>query len=91
MSVDEFLREPGVEGWRDTREPIRLPDVTLTGDEFLHLCALYGETLPGNPTAHAMTRVPLGFPSPDCSCCCSIVDKSGRFMRKCEEIGVQIP
>lgn len=78
-----------VAGWRDPGERV-IPDVTLTGDEFLHLCALYGEVLPGNPTAHARSRVPLGFPSPDCSCCQSIMEKSGLFLDYCERRGLHV-
>lgn len=77
-------------GWRDSRESVRLPDVVLTGDEFLHLLAIQGETLPGAPTAHPVSRMPRGFPSPECSCCRSIMDKSEGY-RDCldTEYGVR--
>lgn len=84
----EFLSEEAqVEGWRDERESITLPDVRLTGDEFLHMLAIQGEVLPGNPTAHTASRVPLGFPSPDCSNCRAIMGKSDRFRQECERRG----
>lgn len=66
----------------------RIPDVVLTGDEFLHMLALQGEVLPGSPTAHTLPRSPLGFPSPDCSCCRSIMAKSSAYQDELERLGV---
>ena len=76
-----------IDGWRDPSEGITLPDVTLTGDEFLHMLAIQGETLLGNPRAHFHSRAVLGFPSPDCACCCSVMEKAKRFEGECKRIG----
>jgi hypothetical protein len=77
-----------VEGYRDPRESVVLPDVTLTGDEFLHIHALFGELIPGSPRAHYLSRVPRGYPSPDCPNCSSIMAKGQALIETCERMGV---
>ena len=76
------------EGYRDPLEPIMLPDVELTGDEFLHIHALFGEHVAGNPRVHLASRAPRGYPSPDCECCQSIMAKGEAFLEVCERMGV---
>jgi hypothetical protein len=75
------------DGWRDPQEP-ELPDPpALTGDEWIHVLAIFGETL-GPPFAHSFNRMPIGHPSPDCSCCASIMEKSGRYIEDLDGLGL---
>ena len=68
-----------IEGFRRPGYPV-WPDVTLTGDEFVHIGALQGETIPGSPPAHGWSRVPRGMRSPDCEICRSINDRFEEFL-----------
>jgi hypothetical protein len=76
-----------IDGWRDPRSPA-IPDVALTGDEFIHMLAIFAEVLPGSMTAHPLNRMPLGHPSPDCSCCQSIMHRSRSFVEYLEREGL---
>lgn len=74
-------------GYRDPRETISIPDVVLTGDEFLHVMAIVGETLPGEPPCHAGPDVSRGFWKPGCAACKSIMLKAERLMEECTRLG----
>lgn len=74
-------------GYRDPRETIEIPDVTLTGDEFLHMLAVVGETLPGAPPCHNGPDSNRGFWKPGCPACEAIVTKAEALTRECERRG----
>ncbi len=74
-------------GYRDPNETIRIPDVELTGDEFLHMLAVVGETLPGTPPCHHGPDVNRGFWKPGCPACESIMAKSEKLSAACERLG----
>jgi len=76
-----------VTGYRDPNEK-RLPDVTMTGDEYLHLLAIQGETIAGEPAVHFASGVPLGMRSPGCRCCQAIQDRAVAFLDRLDREGL---
>lgn len=77
-----------IDGYRDPAQTVAIPDVTLTGDEFLHMLAVVAETLPGEPPTHYGPDVMRGFWKPGCRACESIMAKAGAYSATCERLGV---
>lgn len=75
-------------GYSDPRETVAIPDVTLTGDEFLHMLAVVGELIPGAEPCHSGPDIGRGFWKPGCPACVSIMTKAAALDRACRSLGL---
>lgn len=95
-AANDFMLMPEVSGHRDANEPLALPDMRLTADEFLHWQAVTQEAIPGCPLAHTsppphvivLGEYLRGFPKPGCAACESIMAKAEALLAEAERLGL---